>query len=202
MTRPRIAQAIIVEGKYDKIKLESIVDALILPTDGFRIFKDKEMRALIKKLAKETGLVVLTDSDKAGFCHPPPPHGAGSLPVRSLMFTSPTAPVRRAERPSPPRKASWGWRGWTPQILLDALAGAGLLEDCPASHPPITKMDLYEAGLSGKDQSRALRQKLLEHLGLPARLSAGALPAVLSRLISREELFSLCRRLQDNCNLR
>lgn len=201
MTRPRIAQAIIVEGKYDKIKLESIVDALILPTDGFRIFKDKEMRALIKKLAKETGLVVLTDSDKAGFVIRR--HLMGLVPSSQITHVYiPDCPGKESRKAKPSKEGKLGVEGMAPQILLDALAGAGLLEDCPASHPPITKMDLYEAGLSGKDQSRALRQKLLEHLGLPARLSAGALPAVLSRLISREELFSLCRRLQDNCNLR
>ncbi|HHY53003.1 MAG TPA: DUF4093 domain-containing protein [Clostridiales bacterium] len=201
MTRPRIAQAIIVEGKYDKIKLESIVDALILPTNGFRIFKDKEMRALIKRLAQETGLVVLTDSDKAGFVIRR--HLMGLVPASQITHVYiPDCLGKESRKAKPSKEGKLGVEGMEPRILLDALARAGLLEDTPNPREPITKMDLYEAGLSGREQSRALRQKLLEHLGLPARLSAGALPDVLSRLMSREELFSLCLRLQEDCNPR
>lgn len=198
MSRPRISKAIIVEGKYDKIKLESIVDALILPTDGFRIFKDKEMRALIKKLAEETGLVILTDSDGAGFIIRR--HLMGLVPAHQITNVYiPDRMGKESRKSKPSKEGKLGVEGMEPQILLDALSRAGLLEHSPAPRQAITKMDLYEAGLSGRDQSRALRQKLMEHLGLPARLSAGALPAVLSRLMDRKDFFTLCQRLQDDC---
>lgn len=202
MERPKIRQAIIVEGKYDKIKLESVVDALILPTDGFRIFQDKKMRALIKRLAEESGIAVLTDSDTAGFVIRR--HLAGLVPgERIVNVYIPDQIGKEKRKAKPSREGKLGVEGMEPAVLLEAFRAAGLLEDAPArAGEPITKMDLYEAGLSGGQGSRALRRALLERLRLPERLSAGALPAVLSRLMSREEFFALCEGLAnpDDCN--
>jgi len=196
--KPKLSAPLIVEGKYDKIKLESLVDALIIPTDGFRIFKDKKMRELIRRLAEQTGVAVLTDSDTAGFIIRR--HLAGIIPPDQIINVYiPDLPGKEKRKSTPSKEGKLGVEGMRPHVLLEALAGAGLLDggDLPAGEP-ITKADLYQAGLSGGKNSRALRQALISALDLPARLSATALPAVLSRLLSREEFFALCDKLKGH----
>ncbi len=199
--RPRIRPVVIVEGKYDKIALEAVVDALILPTDGFRIFKDKEMRALIKRLAQRDGVAVLTDSDSAGFLIRR--HLQGLCPPERVTHVYiPDRPGKEPRKAKPSRAGTLGVEGMAPALLLGAFRAAGLLDDAP---PPaksaITRMDLFEAGLSGGESSRALREKLLAALDLPRRLSGKALAGVLARLITREELFATVTRLRENVPL-
>ena len=193
--KPRLATPLIVEGKYDKIKLESIVDALIIPTDGFRIFKDTQMRELIRRLAARTGIAVLTDSDSAGFVIRR--HLAGIVPPGQIInLYIPDMPGKEKRKATHSREGKLGVEGMDSRLLLETMEKAGLFEDSAApAREPITKADLYDAGLSGSPNSRALRAALTGELGLPARLSAPALPAVLTRLLSREEFFALCGRL-------
>lgn len=196
MERPRIRQAVIVEGKYDKIKLDSLIDALILPTDGFRIFKDKEMRALIKRLAAESGIVILTDSDAAGFAIRG--HLKGMVPQEAITNVYiPDVRGKESRKAHASKEGKLGVEGIDAKTLLNAFAAAGLLEGSPPANT-ITKMDLYELGLSGGTGSKALRVALCQRLRLPARLSANMLPAVLSRLLTREELFALCEELRED----
>lgn len=200
MERPRLRQAVIVEGKYDKIKLESVVDALILPTDGFRIFQNKETRGLIRQLAEQDGIIVLTDSDRAGFLIRQ--HLTGLVPAEQITHVYiPQLPGKEARKVHPSKEGTLGVEGMEPGILLDALKAAGLLEaEARPDREPITRMDLYEAGLSGGANSRALRQRLLVRLGLPAGISTGALPEVLSRFLEREEFFRLCAQLEEEAS--
>ena len=185
----------IVEGKYDKIKLESIVDALIIPTDGFRIFRDAGMRSLIRRLAARTGIAVLTDSDSAGFVIRR--HLAGIVPPDQIInLYIPDLPGKEKRKASHSKEGKLGVEGMDSRLLLETLEKAGLLGDsAPPAREPVTKADMYDAGLSGGPNSRALRAALIDELGLPARLSAPALPAVLTRLLGREEFFALCERL-------
>jgi len=193
-TRPRLRQAVIVEGKYDKIKLETVVDALIIVTDGFRIFKDKEMRVLIRKLAEKSGIVVITDSDAAGFLIRR--HLTGIVPADTITNVYiPELCGKEPRKAHASREGKLGVEGMPPAVLLDALRRAGLLDEEGSVCGGITKTDLYDAGLSGGTNSAAMRRALLGELGLPGRISAGALPEVLSRLMDRDELFAMCERI-------
>jgi len=196
--KPRLTAPLIVEGKYDKIKLESLVDALIITTDGFRIFKDTKMRELIRKLAAENGIAVLTDSDAAGFLIRR--HLSGIVaPDKIINVYIPDLMGKERRKSKPSMEGKLGVEGMEPGVILEALEIAGLFEGggVPAREP-ITKMDFYQAGLSGGPNSRTLRGALISALDLPSRLSAPALPGVLSRLLGREEFFALCQTLQKS----
>jgi len=195
--KPRLKVPLIVEGKYDKIKLESVVDALIIPIDGFRVFNDKSMRQLIRKLAAQTGIAVLTDSDNAGFIIRR--HLGGIVPPEQIVNVYiPDLFGKEKRKSKPSKEGKLGVEGVEPKMLLQALDQAGLLDGSDtAVKQPITKADLYQAGLSGGPNSRALRAAIISALDLPERLSATALPAVLSRLLAREEFFALCEKLRD-----
>ncbi|MGN0621952.1 MAG: toprim domain-containing protein [Porcipelethomonas sp.] len=183
----KLKQAIIVEGKYDKIKLSSIVDAVIIPTNGFGIFRDKEKLALIKFYAETTGIIILTDSDSAGFKIRN--HIKGT--VRNGKITNVYIPdvmgkEKRKEKPSAEGKL--GVEGIDKQLILEAFEKAGITADEAPSGPKLTKSDLYEFGLTGGANSTALRKHLLEYLGLPSLLTSNALLEVLNNMMDREEL--------------
>jgi ribonuclease M5 len=192
----RVKEAVIVEGKYDKIRLSSVIDGLILETNGFRIFKDRGRMELLRRLAAERGLLVLTDSDSAGFvirnylsgCIPPEQ-------IRHAYIPDLYGKEKRKRQPS--KEGKLGVEGVSPEIIEQALRRAGIGEEAPAAPEPapVTKTDLYLAGLSGTPQSAGRRAELLRHLGLPEHLSANSLPGVLSALMSREDFFALAGRL-------
>ncbi len=188
-----IAQAIIVEGKYDKIKLSSIMDAVILITNGFRIFHDPEKMALIRYYAKTTGVIILTDSDTAGFKIRNYLKGAvqeGKL--YHVYIPDIYGKERRKGKPSAEGKL--GVEGIEKKRLLESFAKAGILADeTPEKTDPITKLDLYELGLSGGTDSKQKRKALQKELGLPDLLSAASLLEVLNTMMTRDELY---RRLE------
>ena len=186
-----IAQAIVVEGKYDKIKLSSILDAVILVTNGFRIFRDPEKMALIQYYARTTGVIVLTDSDRAGFQIRNYLKGAvrdGKL--YHVYIPDIYGKEHRKEKPSVEGKL--GVEGIRKDVLLEAFAKAGVLTDeVPEKADPITRYDLYELGLSGGADSKARRKALQKRLGLPDLLSAASLLEVLNTMMTRQELQQL-----------
>lgn len=186
-----IAQAIVVEGKYDKIKLSSILDAVILVTNGFRIFRDPEKMALIQYYARTTGVIVLTDSDRAGFQIRNYLKGAvrdGKL--YHVYIPDIYGKEHRKEKPSAEGKL--GVEGIRKDVLLKAFAKAGVLTDeVPEKADPITRYDLYELGLSGGADSKARRKALQKRLGLPDLLSAASLLEVLNTMMTRQELQQL-----------
>jgi ribonuclease M5 len=183
----KISQAIIVEGKYDKIKLSSIVDAVIIQTNGFGIFKDKEKLALIKFYAETTGIIILTDSDSAGFKIRNHIKGAvKSGSITNVYIPDVMGKEKRKEKPSAEGKL--GVEGIDKQLILNAFKKAGISADESPEREKLTKLDLYELGLSGGKNSAALRKKLLEYLGLPSLLTSNALLEVLSNLHTRQEL--------------
>lgn len=186
-----IAQAIVVVGKYDKIKLSSILDAVILVTNGFRIFRDPEKMALIQYYARTTGVIVLTDSDRAGFQIRNYLKGAvrdGKL--YHVYIPDIYGKEHRKEKPSAEGKL--GVEGIRKDVLLEAFAKAGVLTDeVPEKADPITRYDLYELGLSGGADSKARRKALQKRLGLPDLLSAASLLEVLNTMMTRQELQQL-----------
>lgn len=183
----KISKAVIVEGKYDKIKLSSLLDALIIDTEGFGIFNDKEKQRLIVRLAAARGLLVLTDSDAAGFkirsfiggCVPPGQICHAYIPD---IFGK----ERRKAHTS--KEGKLGVEGVPAQVLLNILERCGAdPEPAGAQRREITAADLYTDGLSGKESSRRARTAFLRKAGLPARLSTKSMCQVINSLMTYEE---------------
>ncbi|MDR1805660.1 MAG: DUF4093 domain-containing protein [Clostridium sp.] len=192
----RIKQAVLVEGKYDKVKLASILDAVILELGGFRIFNDRELLALIRRLAQERGVVIFTDSDRAGFKLRA--FLGGALPKEQVWHAYlPDIYGKEKRKTAPSAEGKIGVEGAAKEQLLRALELAGVLFEEENAPPEgrITKQDLYAVGLSGGKDSRARRAALLRRLELPERLPANSMPGVLSALMTREEFLNLAVRL-------
>lgn len=194
----RIRQAVIVEGKYDKIRLSNIVDAVIIPTNGFTIYKDKETAELIRTFAKTTGIVILTDSDSAGFqIRSRIREIARGGEVINVYIPDIAGKERRKREAS--KEGLLGVEGIDDKLLLEAFAKAGVLcEDDSDRQPktaPITKADLLDMGLVGSDGAAARREELQSKLGLPKRLSANMLLEILNVMYTREEFIAFCKNL-------
>lgn len=187
MKKLSIEEIIIVEGKYDAVALASLVDALILPTGGFAIFSDKEKQALIKNLGKQRGIIILTDSDDAGFRirHYLQKIGAKCV-VKNAYIPAVKGKEKRKETAS--KEGTLGVEGMPPEVLLNALKQAGATRRNVDNKKRITHTDLYRLGLSGNKNSAIKRRRLMHKLGLPTRLSKKALTQVLSSLYTFEEL--------------
>lgn len=186
----KIKEAIVVEGRYDKNTLSQIVDTLILTTEGFQVFKRRDKAELLRRVAKERGLIVLTDSDGAGFVIRN--HLKSILPPEQLrQCYIPDVYGKERRKKHPGREGKLGVEGMSPEILREALqhCGATLLdEDAPLkSGREITKADLFRDGLSGGPESARKRQALLHALRLPEHLTANALVQVLNTLLTYEE---------------
>ncbi len=187
----RIREAIVVEGRYDRAALENVVDAVIVDTGGFGVFSDKEKLALLRRLAEARGLVVLTDSDGGGFLIRSFLKGAIDPALVKHAYI-PDVPGKERRKKSPSKEGLLGVEGMSPAVLEQALRRAGAtVEDRQtdaASHPPITKAELYALGLAGRPDSAARRSALKRALDLPEKLTANGLLDVLNALYSREEL--------------
>ena len=191
----RIAEAIVVEGRYDKNTLSQIVDAPILETSGFGIMKDKQQLELLRKVAKKRGLIVFTDSDGAGFVIRN--YLKGAIPAEHLKHAYiPDIPGKEKRKTAPGKEGKLGVEGMTPEIIADALRRAGATvegESATRTVGNITKQDLMELGLSGGANSSQLRLSLLEKLDLPAHMSSNAMLQALNLLMDLEELKKLLR---------
>lgn len=184
--RLRLKEVVIVEGKYDAVALEGLVDGLILTTGGFSIFRDDEKKALIRRLGAQRGLLVLTDSDAAGFrIRHYIEKIAGGCSVKHAYI--PALPGKEPRKAAPAAEGTLGVEGLPAGLLRTALAQAGVVPH-QGGGPLITHTDLYEMGISGGPNSAQRRRALLERLGLPPRLSKRALCSVLGSLYTREEL--------------
>lgn len=194
----KIKEAVICEGKYDKIKLKSIIDAVIIETDGFSVFTDREKQALIKKLAAATGVVVITDSDSAGFKirH----FIGGMLPkeqVKHVYIPEIFGKEKRKLKYS--CEGMLGVEGVPKKVILKSLETAGIT--CGESIAPgrkVTKADFYDDGLTGGGGSAEKRRLLLQKLGLPSKISANALIDILNATVPYEEYKRLAREIALN----
>ncbi len=192
---PRIQEAIVVEGRYDKNALSQVVDALILETSGFGIFRDEERLALFRRLAAERGLIVLTDSDGAGFVIRNYLKGAVD-PAQVKQAYIPDRPGKEKRKRRSGKEGKLGVEGMRPEVLLEALRRGGatfLTGEVPerGKGRSITKTDLYLAGLSGTPDAAENRERLLERLDLPQHMTANALVEVLNILYGYDELQEL-----------
>lgn len=197
MEKLRARYPIIVEGRYDKAKLCSFLEGDIIQTDGFRLFSDKEKLALIKRLAKEDRVVVLTDSDRAGFKIRG--HIAGAVPPEKLIHVYiPRVTGKERRKAAPSAEGTLGVEGMEIGLLREALQKAGALAgEEPPEREPVTRGDLYALGLSGGEGSAILRRRLLRQLELPENIGAGALPGLLTRLVGLSELRRLTAQLRQ-----
>lgn len=195
----KIKEAIVVEGRYDKNKLSQIVDTMILETGGFAIFHSGEVRALLAKICEKRGMIILTDSDAAGFVIRN--HLRGVLPkdrVKHAYIPQISGKERRKAHAS--KEGLLGVEGMSDAVVIEALtrAGATFLD---ASQPAettgraITKTDFYELGLSGGRDSAARRSALLKACGLPSHMTANALLEALNILMDFDALKTLVRDL-------
>ena len=184
MDKPRITLPIIVEGRYDKIKLSSIVDADIITTDGFSLFNNKEKLAMLRRLADGNGVIVLTDPDGGGKVIRS--YLSGALRgERVYHLHVPAVPGKERRKRTPGKAGLLGVEGADPEVLRALLAPfAG---DAPPCRAGLTKADLYADRLSGQPESAARRARLAEILRLPPDLSPNALLAAINLLIDREE---------------
>ncbi len=191
-----VREVIVVEGKYDAIRVHSAVDAIVVQTDGFRIFGDEEKRALLRRYAAARGLVVLTDSDSAGTVIRN--HLRTILPPEQvkMAYVPPIEGKERRKR-APSKEGLIGVEGMDNEVVIAALtrAGADLGDGVPPHTMSLTKADLYALGLSGTPDSAARRRALLQTLELPLTLSANALLDVLNTTVTEDELQTLLQAI-------
>ena len=191
----KLKEAVIVEGKYGKIKLSSLVDGLIITTDGFGIFKDREKRELIKTLAKKRGIIILTDSDSAGFLIRSHIKGFVSEGKIKNVFI-PDVFGKEKRKSAPSKEGKLGVEGMDRELLENALKKAGIVEEKTSPNAKkVLKSDLFEDGISGGADSKAKRTRLLKELGLPERMSANALLETVNALYSFEEYKAAVSRI-------
>lgn len=194
----KIKEAIVVEGRYDKNTLSQIVDAPILETAGFGIFKDKQQMSLLRRIAETRGLIVFTDSDGAGFVIRN--HIKSSIPGKFLKHAYiPDIQGKEKRKAAPGKEGKLGVEGMSREIIIDALrrSGATIEGEEASAARQITKQDLMELGLSGGPDASARRLRLLKKLSLPEHMSPNAMLQALNLLYSLEELTSVMHDLEN-----
>lgn len=195
----KIREVIVVEGRYDKNALAQVVDATVITLGGFSVFNDKEKLTFLRRLAEKQGLIVLTDSDGAGFVIRN--YLKGALPKEKVKQAYiPDVHGKERRKRAPGKEGKLGVEGMRPEVLLEALRRAGAtFEGEDGSTPsdkkePITKGDLFELGLSGGTNAGEKRKALLKKLDLPEHLTANALLEALNLLYDRETFFTLAEQ--------
>lgn len=190
MKRIVIKEAIVVEGKYDKIKVSALFDTLIIPTNGFDIYKNKNKLNLLKQVADKSGIIILTDSDSAGFrirnhirqC-------LGDIQVKNAYIPEVEGKEKRKDTPS--KEGLLGVEGISDEMIIRAVMSQ--TQQAEQKGEKITKVDFYEFGLTGKADSAMLRAKLCKKLGIPVKISANQLISTLNAIYSREEFLQLIK---------
>ena len=193
----KIREAIVVEGRYDKNTLSQIVDAPILETSGFGIFKDKQQMKLLRQVAENRGLIVFTDADGAGFVIRN--HIKSAIPGQYLKHAYiPDILGKERRKSAPGKEGKLGVEGMCPEVIIEALRRAGATiegQDTPQTLR-ITKQDLAELGLSGGTNSSEKRLKLLKKLDLPEHMSANAMLQALNLLYDLDSLTQIVSELE------
>lgn len=190
----KVKEAVIVEGKYDKIKLSNILDALIIETNGFGIYKDKERLNFIRNLAKERGLIIITDSDHSGFqirnfianC-------AKNGSVKHIYIPDVYGKERRKLQPS--KEGKLGVEGISDEILIRLFSDNGIKYESSQPREMITNYDLFDMGISGTPDAGKKKKKLLKQLKLPEFLSTNSLLSCLNSMMSKAEFKKLAESL-------
>lgn len=184
----KIKEAVIVEGKYDKIKLSAIIDTIIIETDGFAVFKDKEKQKLIRFLAEKRGIIIMTDSDSAGFKIRNFINGiTKSENIKNVYIPDIYGKEKRKTEAS--KEGKLGVEGMKPEIIMSALQKAGVLCDKneKTERFEITHTDFFEDGISGGENSSEIRKALAKQLELPERISSSALLKIINVYMTYDE---------------
>ena len=193
----KIREVIVVEGRYDKNTLLQCVDCTVIETSGFGIFNNKEKSALIKRLAETRGIIVMTDSDSAGFLIRN--HLKGIVPSGLKHAYIPDIFGREKRKSAPSKEGKLGVEGMTQEVIVNALrkAGATFIGESneETAKEPITKTDFFELGLTGREDSAKKRELLLKKLSLPERMTTNSLLSVVNILYDKDEFISLCQTL-------
>ena len=190
MEKLRIDYPIIVEGKYDKIKILSVADACVIQTDGFGVFKNSERLALIKKLAEKDKIIVMTDSDGAGKLIRS--HITSAIPKDKLIqLYVPQIEGKEKRKQAPSAEGYLGVEGTEADIIRRLLEPFASGAEDRGEHAEITKLDFFELRLTGKDDSSSRRDELAVAIGLPKKMTANALLAAVNVLMDRDELYSV-----------
>lgn len=188
MHKLKINEAIVVEGKYDKIKLSRLFDTLIIPTNGFDIYKNKTKLNMLRQVAEKNGIIILTDSDSAGFrirnhirnC-------LGDIPIKNAYI--PEVEGKEKRKDSPSKEGFLGVEGIDDNVIIEAVMSQ--TQQVEKSDDKITKTDFYELGLTGGADSAQKRAKLCKKLGLPVKISANQLISALNNLYTREDFIKM-----------
>lgn len=195
--RIRLKETVIVEGKYDRIRLAALCDANIMELGGFRIYNNKERLALIRRIAEKTGIILLTDSDSAGFrlrhylCSAIP-----KANIKNVYIPAVSGKEKRKNRPG--KEGLLGVEGMTTEALRKAFAAAGITPEKEQERKPaLSTAELYAMGLSGGENSSVLREKVCAYFELPKLLSTKALGEVLPVLTDREELLAVLKKIKE-----
>lgn len=193
----KLNEAVIVEGRYDKILLRGFIDAPIIETGGFRVFKDKEKQKLIRKLSETRGIIIMTDSDSAGFVIRN--FLRGIVPAGKIKHCYiPQIRGKEKRKAEVSKEGYLGVEGLDEKTIIEALERSGVnicSKSAETEFEEITKADFYELGLSGKENSAKLREKLSKKLGMPTYLSANAFLAVLNCFYSKKDLLDILREI-------
>ena len=196
MEKIKIREAIIVEGKYDQIKLSNLFDTLILATNGFDIYRNKKRLEMLKLVAKEKGVIILTDSDSAGFrirnylrnCF-------GDIPVKNAYIPEIEGKEKRKETAS--KEGLLGVEGISDEVIVDAIMSQACKDDTNNGEK-ITKADFYELGLTGSEESSNLRSKLSREMNVPVKISANKLLELVNTIYSKDEFEKTIVKLYKN----
>lgn len=192
-----LEQAVIVEGKYDKIKLSSVIDAVIITTNGFSVIKDKEKLEIIRFFARNKGIIILTDSDSAGFKIRNFLKGAISDGKITNVYI-PDIFGKEKRKTAPSKEGKLGVEGIDTKILLEAFSKAGVISaEADENKDPVTKLDLYEAGFTGGTNSGEKRSELLKYLGMPELMTTNAMLEIINTMMSRSEFFDIIGKISE-----
>lgn len=199
MKRLRVKEVVVVEGRYDAAALEQVIDGLVITTGGFGIFSDEEQKMLIKKLGRERGLIIFTDSDAAGFrIRNYIEKIAAGCSIKHAYI--PTVEGKERRKSAHSKEGILGVEGMDFATLRKALEDAGITEGNEPAGRQISFTDIYEMGISGGPNSAEFRRRVLAEMGLPVRLSKRAMIKVISSLFSYEELKKACDAVRGEFN--
>lgn len=190
----KINEAVIVEGRYDKLKLSNLIDTLIIETNGFAIYKDKEKLKFIRRLANERGIVILTDSDHSGFqIRNYVSAGIPKDKIKHIYIPDISGKEKRKAKPS--KEGKLGVEGMNDELLLKLLDKAGIDASKVDVSNPVTNFDLFDLGLSGTPNAKLNKKKLLKRLNLPEFLSTSALLSYINSTMTKDEFISICEEI-------
>ncbi|MCM1115781.1 MAG: DUF4093 domain-containing protein [Clostridium sp.] len=190
----KINEAVIVEGRYDKLKLSNILDTLIIETNGFGIYKNKEKMKFIKRLAEERGIIIITDSDHSGFQIRN--YLSKSIPKNRIKHIYiPDIYGKEKRKKSPSKEGKLGVEGMSEKLLADLFSKAQVSSEKVNILDPVTNFDLFDLGFSGTANAKQNKKKLLKQLDLPEFLSTNSLLSYINSAMSREEFFKMANEI-------